>query len=81
MLLSDVAFAVHSIIAAAAVEGFGVFNVGTEDKEVDLSKYFGQLGIKSLKSMRDLWRQKDLATTDTRWTVPTHGCKYIKVKY
>ena len=59
----------------------GVFNVGAEDKDVDLAKYFGKLGIKSLQSMRDLWRQKDLATTDTRWTVPTHGCKYIKVKY
>ena len=59
----------------------GVFNVGPEDKEVDLAKYFGKLGIKSLQSMRDLWRQKDLATSDTRWMVPTHGCKYIKVKY
>lgn len=59
----------------------GVFNVGAEDKEVDLAKYFGKLGIKNLQSMRDLWRQKDLATSDTRWTVPTHGCKYIKVKY
>ena len=48
---------------------------------MDLSKYFGQLGIRQLQSVRDLWQQKDLSTTDTNYFVPTHGVKYIKVKY
>ncbi|MBO4801706.1 MAG: putative Ig domain-containing protein [Bacteroidaceae bacterium] len=66
---------------ADGCHAIGIFNVGSEDQEVDLTKYFSKLGIKNLQSMRDLWRQKDLSTSDTRWTVPTHGCKYIKVKF
>lgn len=59
----------------------GVFNVGTKDIHVDLAKYFGKLGINKLQSVRDLWRQKDLSTTDTNYFLPSHGVKFIKVKY
>ena len=59
----------------------GIFNVGTDDQTVNFSKYFSQLGISSLKSARDLWRQKDLSTSDTNYFVPSHGCKYLKVTY
>lgn len=59
----------------------GIFNVGADDQTVNFSKYFTQLGISGLKSARDLWRQKDLSTSDTNYFVPSHGCKYLKVKY
>ena len=59
----------------------GIFNVGTTDVKVDFKKYFGEMGIGSLKSVRDLWRQKDLSTSDVNYFIPTHGVKYLKVKY
>lgn len=59
----------------------GIFNVGSKDLRIDLAKYFSQLGIGELHSVRDLWQQKDLSATDTNYFVPTHGVKYIKVKY
>ena len=59
----------------------GIFNVGTKDVRVDFKKYFGELGIGSLKSVRDLWRQQDISTTDVNYFIPTHGVKYLKVKY
>jgi len=59
----------------------GIFNVGKTDAHVDFKKYFPQLGIKSLKSVRDLWRQQDLSTSDVSYFIPTHGVKYLKVKY
>ncbi len=58
----------------------GIFNVGKTDAHVDFKKYFPQLGIKSLKSVRDLWRQQDLDTSDVTYFIPTHGVKYLKVK-
>lgn len=59
----------------------GIFNVGSENATVDFSSYFGKLGISSLSYVRDLWRQKDLSTTDTRYFIPLHGVKLIKIKY
>ena len=59
----------------------GIFNVGDDDAQVDFSKYLSELEIKGLKSVRDLWRQKDLSTSDLRYFVPTHGVKYLKVFY
>lgn len=57
----------------------GIFNLDTKDTTVDLSKYLSKLGLTSLKSVRDLWRQKDISTTDLKYFIPTHGVKYIKV--
>ena len=59
----------------------GIFNLSLEDTKVDFAKYLPQLGIKSLKSCRDLWRQKDISTTDLNYFIPTHGTKYIKITY
>ena len=59
----------------------GIFNVGTTDARVDFKKYFSQMGISSLKAARDLWRQKDLSTSDFNYFIPTHGVKFLKVKY
>ena len=59
----------------------GIFNVGTDNLKVDFRHYFKALGITSLKSARDLWRQQDLSTSDTNYFIPTHGVKYLKVNY
>lgn len=59
----------------------GIFNLGDGDVTVDLAGYFNRLGIEELKTVRDLWRQKDLAPGDTKYFIPSHGVKYIKVRY
>ena len=59
----------------------GIFNVGTTDINLDFKRYFGQMGIGSLKSARDLWRQKDISTTDVNYFIPTHGVKFLKVTF
>jgi hypothetical protein len=59
----------------------GIFNVGRTDARVDFKKYFKEMGIGSLQSVRDLWRQQDLSTSDLSYFIPTHGVKYLKVRY
>ena len=59
----------------------GIFNVGPDNLKVDLRHYFKDLGISRLQSVRDLWRQQDLSTSNTNYFIPTHGVKYIKVNY
>ena len=58
----------------------GIFNVGRDDARVDFKKYFKEMGINNLQSIRDLWRQQDLSTTDVNYFIPTHGVKYLKIK-
>ena len=55
----------------------GVFNLGNEDKTVDCAGYFNKLGLTG-KAIRDLWRQKDLNTTE--YFIPTHGVRMLKFK-
>ena len=57
----------------------GIFNVGTEDKQVNIKTIFPPLA--HAQSFRDLWRQKDLNADELTCTIPTHGCKYLKVTY
>lgn len=57
----------------------GIFNVGAEDQTVNLKDYLGALGLKNPKSIRDLWRQKDLPTDNTSYLILPHGVKFIKV--
>ncbi len=57
----------------------GVFNLGEEGMDVNLAKYFGQLGIGKLNSVRDLWRQTDLDTANPSWFIPRHGVRLLKV--
>ena len=59
----------------------GIFNLGDSDDTVDFSSYFGKLGIGNLTYARDLWRQKDISTSDTRYFIPSHGVKFIRIKY
>lgn len=59
----------------------GIFNVSLDSEIVDFSKYFDTLGIKQLQSVRDLWTQKDLDPAKTSYFIPTHGVKFLKIKY
>ena len=59
-------------------QAIGIFNVGNEDKQVDLKKLIPS-ATKGM-TVRDLWRQKNLTADELSCTIPTHGCKYIKVK-
>ena len=59
----------------------GIFNVGSDDMTVNLADYLSALGVNSLKSNRDLWRQKDMSTTDLIYNIPTHGVKFLKITY
>jgi Alpha-galactosidase len=59
----------------------GIFNVGDDHSTVDFSKYFEQLGIKEVKSARDLWRQKDISTSNMKYFIPSHGVRYLKIRY
>lgn len=59
----------------------GVFNVGDEDVNVDMQRYLPQMGAQRLTAVRDLWRQKDLSATDLRYFLPSHGVKYLKVRF
>ena len=55
-------------------QAIGIFNVGSEDLQIDIKKFV------PTGTVRDLWRQKDLTADEFKCTIPTHGCKYIKVK-
>lgn len=59
----------------------GIFNVGDEDVNVDMQRYLPQMGAQRLTAVRDLWRQKDLSATDLRYFLPSHGVKYLKVRF
>ncbi|MDY3288076.1 MAG: hypothetical protein SOX22_03695 [Bacteroidaceae bacterium] len=48
---------------------------------MDLGSYLTQIGAQKLTSVRDLWRQKDLDTARLKYHVPTHGVKYLKVRF
>lgn len=59
----------------------GIFNLGNAPTTVDFSRYFRRLGIYRLHANRDLWRQKDISVADTRYLIPSHGVKYLKIRY
>ena len=56
-------------------QAIGIFNVGTEDKTFDIKTV-----VSPSATIRDLWRQKNLSADELTCTIPTHGCKYLKVK-
>ena len=45
-----------------------------------LGDYLKELELEGISSVRDLWRQKNLSTSDLRYYIPTHGVRYLKVK-
>ena len=59
-------------------QAIGFFNVGSEDQQVDIKKFAPATA--SAGTIRDLWRQKNLTADELKCTIPSHGCKYIKVK-
>ena len=54
----------------------GFFNVGSQDLKVDFSKYVSPAAVAKL---RDLWRQKDLDPNGLVWTIPSHGCEFVRI--
>ena len=54
----------------------GVFNLSGETRQVDIRKYLQTLSLSG--SVRDLWRQKDLAPGES--LIAPHGVKLVKVK-
>jgi alpha-galactosidase len=70
---------VRELASGASV--IGVFNRGTESKEVSLN--WTDLGIKkSPNKARDLWSHSDvdLRTADQKVTVPAHGVVLLRIK-
>lgn len=57
----------------------GIFNLGTEEKVVDFGKYYDKCGFSSVKSIRDLWRQKNLDTSNVSYRIAPHGVRLLKV--
>ncbi len=55
----------------------GIFNVGDQDQKVDMKALVPD--VAKARSVRDLWRQKDLSAGELSCTIPTHGCRYLKV--
>ena len=59
-------------------QAIGIFNVGNEDLQFDIKKLAPNAA--SAGTIRDLWRQKNLTADELNCTIPSHGCKYLKVK-
>ena len=57
----------------------GLFNLGEDGTDVNLSKYYKDLGISGATKLRDVWRQTDLDTSKPEWFVPRHGVRLLKV--
>jgi alpha-galactosidase len=57
----------------------GLFNVGPTDATVTVN--FADLHLKGRRSVRDLWRQKDLGKFSDSFsaTVPSHGVELVKI--
>jgi hypothetical protein len=55
----------------------GIFNLNEESVQIDLKGCLGKIGLDDVKTVRDLWRQKDIPF-DTYFIAP-HGVLYVKV--
>jgi len=70
---------VWSRLLADGAIAVGIFNVGDKDLQVDLQAL---IPIKKpAKTIRDLWRQKNLSPSELNCTIPLHGCRLLKVTY
>ena len=56
----------------------GIFNLNEASVPVQLDGALDKIGLKA-QTVRDLWRQKDIAT-DAIYVIPPHGVLYVKVK-
>jgi len=64
--------------------GVGFFNLGTAPLKIDFSE-FAKLGLTDKQTVRDLWRQQDVATIDATkdslpLTISAHGVVLYKLK-
>ena len=57
----------------------GIFNLGDGTVPMDLAGSLDKMGITGYKTVRDLWRQKDL--TMGTYEVPSHGVMFLKVSF
>ena len=59
----------------------GIFNVGEKDQQVDMKALVSRLSTVTFQvsTVRDVWRQKDLSPSELNCTIPSHGCRYLKV--
>lgn len=59
----------------------GIFNVGEKDQQVDMKALVSQLSTvtSQVSTVRDVWRQKNLSPSELNCTIPSHGCRYLKV--
>ncbi len=56
----------------------GIFNLGEKLENYRLN--FKKLGIKELKKIRDVWRQKDVgSSSELSVTLPTHSSRLLKI--
>ena len=53
------------------------FNVGDKDLQVDMESLIPSW--EPARTVRDLWRQKDMSADELHCTIPAHGCRYLKV--
>lgn len=56
----------------------GIFNTGETDQKVDMKALIPS--DKPAKTIRDLWRQKNLSEDELTCTIPLHGCRYLRVE-
>ncbi|WP_139957019.1 putative Ig domain-containing protein [Flavicella sediminum] len=58
----------------------GLFNLKSEVSEIRLD--WDKIGVSGVKTLRDVWRQKDIGNYENSFTaqVPSHGVVLIKIK-
>ncbi len=57
----------------------GIFNLNEMSVPADLAGCLAKIDIENVDTVRDLWRQKDIATGAV-YMIPPHGVLYVKVK-
>ena len=56
----------------------GIFNLNEVSIRVDLAGTLAKIGLADVKTVRDLWRQKDIPAS--AYLIPSHGVRLIKVR-
>jgi alpha-galactosidase len=81
--LSDGDLRVYEKELADGNRALGFFNLGVEPLQLDFNQ-FARIGIFGRQTVRDLWRQKNVATLETKTgslplTIPGHGVMLYKL--
>ena len=56
----------------------GIFNLNDTSGHVDLAGCLAKIGLENVKTVRDLWRQKDIPAGTC--LIPSHGVRLLKVR-